>query len=352
MNRTELRAERIERLREEARKQGLDGALVYSWRRGALGWFCGYSPGFVTNYGTLWVPIEGEPVLGVRHPYEKERAEQASGLSVKAGIGPEGLLPSSAKRVGWVGGDFFIDETPPSFAAAAKLRQIELVDLKALVDEWRVIKVPAEVEALRKAAVIGDLALKAAGATATEGETDFSIAARVEAAGRSAGAFRISCLVGIGDGAVATEAHGKVVGVSDPVGLEINLEAENAFIQTNGTLLPAAALPHQLQALEACQAVRKTLLEALKPGVSVDQIVAAGDRHLSSLSLHNAKEYDFGHGIGADTPEHPRLVYGTRRKIETGMVLAVHVAVRRVGGETAFAGRPVLITETGAVELV
>ena len=352
MNRANLRLQRIERLRDEARQQNLDGVMIYSWRRGALGWFCGYSPGFVTNYAALWVPREGEPLLGVRHPYEGERAHQESGLTVKTGVAPEQLLPASAHRIGWVGGDFSIDETPVSFLSAARTRELELVDLKIRVDEWRVVKVPDEVEALRRATVIGEIALKSAGINSLPGETDFSIAARVEAAARSAGAFRVSCLVGIGDGAVVTEAHGKVVGATDPVGLEINLEADHAFIQTNGTLLPTAPLPHQVRALEACQAVRHTLLESLKPGTSVDQVVAAGDRHLSTLSLHNAKEYDFGHGVGADTPEHPRLVYGTRRKIETGMVLAVHVAVRRPDGETAFVGRSVLITETGAMDLI
>ena len=52
---------------------------------------------------------------------------------------------------------------------------------------------------------------------------------------------------------------------------------------------------------------------ALRPGTAVDDVVAAGDRHLA----------DFGHGVGADTPEHPRLLYGTGRRIEAGMVLAV-----------------------------
>ena len=142
MSRSDLRAERIERLRREAGQQGLDGVLVYSWRRGALGWFCGYSPGFVTNYAALWIPKDGEPLLGIRHPYEGERARQVSGLTVKSGVAPEQLLPTSVQRIGWVGGDFFIDETPPAFVAALKARQIELIDLKGSVDEWRVIKAP------------------------------------------------------------------------------------------------------------------------------------------------------------------------------------------------------------------
>jgi len=47
---------------------------------------------------------------------------------------------------------------------------------------------------------------------------------------------------------------------------------------------------------------------ALRPGTAVDDVVAAGDRHLA----------DFGHGVGADTPEHPRLLYGTGRELKLG----------------------------------
>jgi hypothetical protein len=65
-----------------------------------------------------------------------------------------------------------------------------------------------------------------------------------------------------------------------------------------------------------------------------------------------AIEYDFGHGLGADTPELPLLQAGVRRSIEPGTVLAVHVAVREPNGPTAFVGGPVAVDETGVFELV
>ncbi len=351
MTRAADRAERIERLRAEARRRTLDGVLVFSWRRGVLGWFCGYSPGFVTNCGALWIPVDGVPVVGVRHPYEEDRASRVTGLRVVAGVTPEDLLPAPVRRIGWVGGDFVIDETPLPFVAALAQRHIEMVDLKSEVDEWRVIKSQAELHVFKRTAAIGEIARRAAGAAAMPGDTDFAIAARVEAAARTAGAFRVNCLVGIGDGVVVTEAHGNSVRPGDPVGLEINFEADNAYLQTNGTLLPPNPQPHQVRAVAACEAVRRTLVAELRPGTAVDDIVTAGDRRLADFGLLEAKEYDFGHGVGADTPEHPRLVYGTGRRIEAGMVLAVHVAVRRPGAETAFIGGPVVVDETSGHEL-
>jgi Xaa-Pro aminopeptidase len=84
----------------------------------------------------------------------------------------------------------------------------------------------------------------------------------------------------------------------------------------------------------------------------VDEVVLAGDRMLAEHGLLDAKEYDFGHGVGADTPEHPRLILDTNRMVELGSVIAVHVAIRRPGADTAFVGGPVLVEDSGVRELV
>ena len=57
---------------------------------------------------------------------------------------------------------------------------------------------------------------------------------------------------------------------------------------------------------------------ALRPGTAVDDVVAAGDRHPADFGLLEAKEYDSGHGVGAEAPEHPRLLYGTGRELKLG----------------------------------
>jgi hypothetical protein len=64
------------------------------------------------------------------------------------------------------------------------------------------------------------------------------------------------------------------------------------------------------------------------------------------------KAYDFGHGVGADTPEQPWLIEGTERSVRQGSVIAVHVALRRPEGGTAFIGGPVVVESSGTRELV
>lgn len=340
------------RLVAEARRRQLDGVLVYSWRRRALAWLTGYDPGFVTNYAALWLPEEGPPVLAIRFPYDVERALRLSGLDVRVDVSPVDLVPEGVARIGLIGGDFAIDETPPALLAGLAARGVEVVDLAPLLDDWRAIKSEAEVHAASEAAGVAAVAIAAAGEAAHEGDGDYEIVGRVEGAARAAGAERALCLVGIGDGACVSEPLGTAVGPQDPVLLETTLWVAGSCTQATTTLPPVRKRPHDTRAHAVCVSARRELLDALRPGTLVDEVVARGDAVLEHHRLLRAKEYDFGHGIGADTPEQPRLVAGTGRSIEAGMVLTVHVAIRRSGGETAFGGGPLVVESTGPRELV
>ncbi|MCG5218089.1 M24 family metallopeptidase [Streptosporangium soli] len=343
-------ATRRAHLRDHLARLGLRGALVYSRRRSAVTWLTGYAPGFISNSAALWMPTAGEPVLGVEFPFEVERA-QHSGLHTVPMSSPLELIPADVERIGLLAGDLVIDERTPALLEGLRSRNIDPVDLVAWATEARQHKTDPERELLTHAAHIGDLALRAAGDVAVPGVSDYEIAAEVEAAARAAGALRCLCLVGIGDGAVITEATGAVVAPGQPVGLEVSLYAAGAFMHVNTTLPPVLSRPVDHRAIAACRAARTALIDALRPGNTVDAVVTAGDSILAEHELLAFKEYDFGHGLGCDTPEHPRLLHGTGRTVSAGAVVAIHVAVRRPGGETAMIGGPVFITEDGACEL-
>jgi Xaa-Pro aminopeptidase len=157
--------------------------------------------------------------------------------------------------------------------------------------------------------------------------------------------------VGIGDGAVVTEATGRRVGPDEPVGLELTLETSMGCAHVTHTLPPARPRPVDGRAEAACRETRLGLLRAMRPGVAVDEVVSAGNAILAGHDLLGYKEYDFGHGTGLETPEIPRLIEGTGEVLEPGMTISVHVSVRRPGGETAFVGGPIVVEAGGPREL-
>ena len=107
----ELTARR-ERLQALANDEGLDGVLVFSCRRRVVTWFTGYFSGFRTNFACLWVPADGECRFGIRFLFDHQRAEASSGLEVQEVATPLDMLPENVRRIGLVGGDFAIEETP------------------------------------------------------------------------------------------------------------------------------------------------------------------------------------------------------------------------------------------------
>jgi Xaa-Pro aminopeptidase len=325
---------------------------VFSWRRHGLTWLTGYWPGFATNYAGLWIPSEGTPILAVRFDFERERAIAATGLEVLGGVDPQALVTPGTRRLGLVAGDFAIDERPRWLDAELTRRDIEVVDLNGVLDRWRAVKSPDEVQSLIHAARLATDAVEAAGNEPHVGESDFAIAARVEATARAGGATRAFCATGIGAGAFVTEPSGAVVQAGDPVMLELTVYTDDGCSQVNLTILPRDAQRYLLEAVDSCRDVRRVTLEKLQPGQPVDEAVRAGERALEELGLLSAFVYDLGHGVGLETPEQPRLVRGTTWDVEVGMVLAVHVAVRTTGGETAFVGGPVAIESDGAHEMV
>ncbi len=159
----ELRAAAVRRdqLRAHLGELGIDGALVHSRRRSAVTWLSGYSPGFISNSATLWVPADGEPVLGVAFPFEVDRARR-TGLRTVAIDSPPDVLPGHVRRIGLLARDLAVDETTPDLLRDLARRGVHHVDLAPWSNEVREVKTAEEIAALTAAAQIGDLALCAA----------------------------------------------------------------------------------------------------------------------------------------------------------------------------------------------
>lgn len=340
---------RTARLQDEARARGLDGVLVVSWRRGAVAWFTGYRSGYITNQAAVWIPATGAAELAPRFAFDAPRAAM-TGYPVAPAVDPAALPPPGA-RIGLVAHDLAVDERSATLLDGLAARDIVVEDLGPVVDRWRATKSAAEVLAAEDAARLGAAALEAAGPAPVVGEVDFEIVARVEAAARRRGAYRVGCLIGIGDGAVVTEALGITVPAGAPIGLEVTLETAMSCTHVTHTLAPRPARAVDRRAELACRETRAALLRCMHPGTSVDEVVAVGDAVLRTHGLLEFKEYDFGHGVGMETPEIPRLIAGTDVVLAAGMTISVHVSVRRPDGETAFFGGPVVIEADGPREL-
>lgn len=339
--------ERRERLAQLARRGGLDGVLVWSWRRTAVTWLTGYRPLFISNHAGVWIPSRGAAVASVAFPFEIDRfATSGNGLTVRGGAEPWDFVPPDARRVGVLAGDALVPETPPQLAEWSRERNVELYDLRDEVEEWRRPQSTQELERHRAAARMAAEAV-AANAVDLAGQSDFELAARAESAARGAGAERCLCLVGIGSDAIISEAHGRVVKPGEPVGIEITLACRSAATQIQYTYLQDDDIV-TASALDACHTARLAMLDMACAALPVAELVASGNAALAAAGRLDDKEYDFGHGVGLDTPQRPRLVEDEASTLVAGEVVVVHVAVRNQSRGTAAIGGPVVISSDGA----
>lgn len=343
---------RINALARLAAERDLDGVLVYSWRRQTVAWFCGYQPGFATNWAALWVPTEGKPLLGVRFPFETLRAETVSGLSAVVATDPTDVVPLNSHRIGLVTGDFAVDELTAGLAGRLRGRGLATTRLEPVVDQWRSAKTDSEIRDLTDAAIIGAEALSAGDAVIATGGNDYMLAAAIEAVARAAGAVRALCLVGIGAGAVVTEQQGTPLDPAQPMSVEFTSWHPGATCHVCHTYASPAVADKNVRARQGCEAARAAILSALRPGRTVDDAVRAGQAKLAELSVADYHEYDFGHGIGIEIPEYPRLVGGLGHRVAEAQVISVHVGVRGAPQGSWVTGGPIRITASGCVELV
>ena len=343
------RKRRREQVAEYARASGLDGVLVHSWHRQSVAWLTGYAPGYVTNQSALWLGADDTEQMGVRFQWDVVRAEASSGLRVETVERATRLVPHSARRIGLIAGDTAVDETTPAMLEDLRAAGIEYVDLRGWLDELQESKLPEEVEALRHAGEVASSAFDACGTAPAVGRTDWDVVADVEAVARRAGARRGVCLVGIGPGAVVSECSGRTIGTGDAVCLEFTLYVDEWCMHVNTQLDGGDAESVALQ--DVCAKARLAMLDAMAVGMPIDELVAIGDAVLEDAGVLAHKEYDFGHGLGADTPAHPRLLPDTGRSLILDSVLALHVAVRVPDGPTGFVGGPVHLQSGGAIEL-
>lgn len=340
------------RVQSRAIDLGLDGVIVHSWRRGLAPALTGYLPGYVTNSVSLWIPADGEPVAAVRFPFERDKLARDSGLEAVVAESPAKIIPRDVRRIGLLASDDGVSELTTENASVLNGRGLEVVDLSSWWLQDTRTKTDCEMAAMTSAARVGDAALRAAGTVAAAGVTDYEIAAEVESTARRLGAYRCGCLVGFGRGEVVTEAHGATLQYGQTIGLEINMVRGGYFTHVQRTILPPGCDDTDKEAVLICSEARKLLLLNVAAGNSVANAVAAGDAVLDSYGVLAYKEYDFGHGIGWDTPEPPRLWHTNDTRFVANSVIAIHVSLRNPLGHTAFLGGPVRVGPDGATELV
>ena len=233
-------------------------------------------------------------------------------------------------------------------------------DASTLVSQMRIIKSPAELDYVRRAAALADEALVEAHNLATPGRPEQEILAAMESAiFRGGGDYPASRFI-IGSGAQALNVRNftgyAALGNNDQLQLEFGGTYRHYHSCLMRTILTGKPDPRHLsmhsavvEALEACK-------EACRPGATFGDIFDAHAKALEGARFGGHKLNACGYSLGALYPptwmDWPMIYAGNPVVVEPNMVIFMHMILLDWDRHLAMAfGDTVVVTPTGSETL-
>jgi Xaa-Pro dipeptidase len=328
-------------------------------------WLSGYDPTSVFYHQTLIVPAAEEPLTLICNKAELALCEETCWVPdvrvvwthenqvqrVVEVLRERGLL--GARRVGL---NLMSYHLRPRFAFELRdaLAGSEIVDVTQALDDLRLVKSPAEIAYLRRAAHVADRGVSAGIEAIAAGVSDCEVMAAIQhATAATGGEFPAYPFLVDARGTLHGTPIGKVLAAGDTVYMEVSGVVRRYHCNISRTVVvgePSARL-RELYAVVKDALDRAT--DALRPGVSVREIVELVAQLQSGREQNTWGRFGFSMEIA-----YPpiwigglSLMRGDEHVLAPGMVITMEPGLAYAGGSTMMFGNNVLVTD-GAPEVL
>lgn len=333
---------KIERLREELERHGLDAYLSLRNTRYLAE---------TTAAKAVIVPWEGEPVL-VCSRLELERARRESKIGDIRGFSSwraplqrgervlflepwqliaEVLAETGARAIGYDGGERnFIRKISNAYPAGYRWAP-------EIIQNLRMIKSPEELSLLRRAAELARLGMNRAAELIEPGKTELEIAAEIEYEMRRAGSegTPFPTIVASGENSWLPHSTATAKRLKKGELIVVDLGAVyNGYASDMTRTFGISPTKKQLQILRTVQEAQRAALRRIKNGVGAKVIDAVARDLITRSGFGRFFTHGTGHGVGLEIHEAPSLYPSSRDVLRQGMVLTVEpgIYVPGVGG--------------------
>jgi Xaa-Pro dipeptidase len=214
-----------------------------------------------------------------------------------------------------------------------RARGAELVPVDRLVVEARRRKLPAEVDAIRRASRLADVVQQAVKDEARPGLTEAEVAGLAQAAMYREAGRRVPAVLTVTAGE-ATGTGGDVAGArelreGDLVLTDTSPWIGGAWSDTANAVVVGEPNAEQRRIFDAVRAALERAISLCRPGAVAGEVDRAVRESLSGWGPTYA--HHTGHGVGASWCERPLIIAGSEDVIDEDMVLAVEPAIYREG---------------------
>jgi Xaa-Pro aminopeptidase len=290
-----------------------------------------YLTGFSGSAGV--VLVGPEDIFFTDSRYEEQSAREVSDCRrVIPGPGEEKVTAREILAAGI--GRLAIEAAHVTLAQAKQWREdmpgVSLVETNGVVEHLRTVKDDAEVEALRRAAAIGDQGLQELLGRLREGMTEVEAAAELEDAMRRAGSEGLSFPTIVAFGESAAEPHhspkeARRLRSGDLIKLDFGAMYAGYHSDMTRTIAFGDPDPELVKIYEIVRSAQQAGVEAVASGKT------GGEVDEAARSIVEQAGYSFGHGTGhgcgLEVHEAPSIRRGGDDVLGDGMAITVEPGI-------------------------
>lgn len=206
-----------------------------------------------------------------------------------------------------------------------KLNNIELVPLKGVINKLRTIKTEDEIENIRKAANIADMAFEHICSLLKPGVTEWEISLELESFMKKQGASGTSFESIVASGKRSSLPHGvasqKVIENGDFVTLDFGCIYNGYCSDMTRTVVIGKATSKQKEIYEIVLKAQEAALESIRAGITGFEVDKIARDIITDRGYGEYFGHGLGHGVGLEVHEAPRLSPVGKDTLEENMVV-------------------------------
>jgi Xaa-Pro aminopeptidase len=350
---------RLEAARTATERAGLAGLVItpgYDLR-----YLVGSRAQTFERLTALVVPVSGDPTVVVPRmelASLRESAVTELGLAVQDWVDGDDPYRLVADAIGGGEGAKVATAVTDSMTA---LHLLPLADVLGVVPvlatdvlrRLRMIKDAAEIDALRKAGAAIDRVHAQVPEFLVPGRTEADVSADIARAIVAEGHSEVAFII-VGSGPNGADPHhecsNRELQRGDVVVVDIGGPYEPGYnSDSTRTYSIGEPEPEVAQQYSVLQRAQQAAVDAVRPGVTAEQVDAAARDVLAEQGLADVFVHRTGHGIGLSVHEEPYIVAGNALPLSEGMAFSVEPGIYFPGKWGARIEDIVIVTADGAM---
>ena len=351
---------------EKLKNQNLDGLLMF--RQESMYWLTGYDTFGYVYFQCLVLTVKGDLVLLTRAPDLRQAQNTSIIKDIRIWIDKEKSNPANELKnilseLGLENSNLGVEYEAYGLTGRNAMRLnnslknfATLHDKSELVSYLRVIKSPAEIIYVKKAAELADKAMEAAWQYAHAGQNESKILAEMQGAIFNGGGDYPAneFIIGSGKNALLCryQSEKRKLDQVDQLSIEWAGTYKHYHSAMFRTIAIGKANDKQKKMYEACAEALRACENKLKPGNKAGEVFDVHAKIFDSLgykkSRMNACGYSLGTTFAPNWMDWPMLYTGNPIVLKTGMVFFIHMILMDSDNQLAMnLGETYLLTNTG-----